>query len=95
MAMPSGDVVTSVPLGFDGDGWMPHIAGTMNRPLMWRESGWLCARALSDTTNTFGWWQSPEMSGIEPGTLYRAIFDVSTNVWDPSRAPFLRLRLKD
>jgi hypothetical protein len=44
-------------------------------------------------TNCFGYWKSPDGAvGVEAGYLYRARFNVSTNLTDQSLVPQIRLR---
>ena len=48
---------------------------------------------VTDNTQNYGYWESPE-DGIplETGYIYRARFQLSTNIPDPARVPLIRLR---
>jgi hypothetical protein len=76
------------------EGWTsvgaPHA---FTEPVFSSGAGYLAMTSV-DNTHTFGFWQSNENAvPIVPGTLYRAMYRVSTDVTDPAQVPSLRFRV--
>ncbi len=74
------------------EGWTHGSAAIFSSP-EWRfEAGNLMIVSQTNT-NTFGFWQSPENAiPIGRGYLYRARFNISTDITDQSLVPQIRLR---
>ena len=85
---------TGTPVSFDFDtdteGWdSGNAEPEFDGPVSTYESG--CLKHYGTTTNTFGWWESDDLT-YEKGYLYCASFDIFTDVVEEENVPTMRLR---
>jgi len=80
------------------DDWTSVTTGVFTPPVFGSDGGALSITGISDSTNVFGYWNSPEIfSDPDPAKLYAITFEVESDVPESerSRVPQFRLRAND
>lgn len=77
----------------DDSSWEPGGAPSYyNMPQATRDTNRLALRS-SENGNSYGFWRSPfDAIPVESDMLYKATFEIATDVADPSKVPAVRLR---
>ena len=94
-ALGTATPVASYTFDTTSEGWTFGTAPfAFGEPTSGSGSGTLVLTATSNTSN-FGFWASPGVGSIASNMIYRATFQVSTDVTDQTAVPQVRMRIGD